>query len=87
MARCNRCGRVYREPEDEQGQHPCGCVHGCWDDDDGVDELDDDEELEDQNKRTCPCCDGNGDVYLRDEGGNGMYWQCPACRGKGEVDR
>lgn len=36
-------------------------------------------------KKTCPCCDGQGDIQLHDEGGNGAYWQCTACNGKGEV--
>ncbi len=35
MARCSRCGRVWREPEDEQGEHPCDCAAvDDWDDDD-----------------------------------------------------
>lgn len=25
MARCSRCGRVWRELDDEQGDHPCDC--------------------------------------------------------------
>ena len=36
-----------------------------------------------QGGRICPSCDGQGDVQLRDEGDNKMYWQCPACQGKG----
>jgi hypothetical protein len=33
----------------------------------------------------CTTCAGQGEVHLRDEGSNGMYWQCPACNGKGKV--
>lgn len=33
----------------------------------------------------CPCCDGQGDMQLHDEGGNGMYWGCMACGGTGRV--
>ena len=25
MAKCSRCGRVYREPPGEEGDHPCEC--------------------------------------------------------------
>ena len=42
MARCSRCGRVYREPEDEQGDHPCCCAPRV-DDDWGYDEGDDED--------------------------------------------
>lgn len=40
---------------------------------------------EEYEEKCCPCCDGNGDVQLHDEGGNGMYWKCTACNGTGEV--
>jgi hypothetical protein len=42
MAKCSRCGRVYAEPADEQGDHPCECpmVADDW----GYD-GDDDEEV------------------------------------------
>ena len=31
MSRCGRCGKVYREPEDEQGTHPCPkCGFEWW---------------------------------------------------------
>lgn len=43
------------------------------------------EEAEDTE--VCPSCDGQGDVQLHDEGGNGMYWGCMACGGTGRVKR
>jgi len=31
MSTCKRCGKVYREPEDEQGDHPCPkCGYEWW---------------------------------------------------------
>jgi len=44
------------------------------------------ENAKDRQLKTCPSCDGQGDVQLHDEGGNGMYWQCQACAGKGKVE-
>lgn len=38
MAMCPECGSHYREPEDEQGQHPCPCCGSEWWDNDDEEE-------------------------------------------------
>ena len=45
MAKCWRCGRVWRELPDEQGDHPCDCpvVQDDWGYEVEQDEEDDDE--------------------------------------------
>lgn len=40
MPKCNRCGRVWRELDDEQGDHPCDCA------DNQEDEREEDESCE-----------------------------------------
>jgi hypothetical protein len=46
MAKCSRCGRVWREPEDEQGDHPCDCpvVDDEWGYDSTIEENDDEQD-------------------------------------------